>query len=354
MLDINPERPTSLTLRRFLFERPDMTRQKRVVTFAANAPYYLDATDISKLDAYYGLFGKVQPFMDVAARLLFKEIPVPRGSLPVSVTGIGYDLISATSPDPDQTITILLDEPEQQTLETTTTPEAIEPREFKIGDQIQIKTGVILDHNGHPVPDHTPVQFVVSTDGEEILLPKVETDDGVARIAYQIEHTGELELQAIIDPARSEILIINVPILETQPVDLTITPTPSVTPSPTETPTQIIPTPTVTPTPTPSNNQTDIGDWSLAILAASLIGWGAYRSGTILGQVRWGMRWGLSAFIGGLLVYTYISIGMPGSSVILNIAGRWGVSIAILIGSGIGWGIAAIFINGKSSNNDHS
>lgn len=350
MLDIDPERPISLTLRRFLFERPDMTRQKRVVTFAANAPYYLDATDISKLDAYYGLYSKVQPFMDVAARLLFKEIPAPRGALPVSVSGVGYDLISATSPDPERVIPILIDDPDQQSLDTTTTPEVTPTREFQTGEQVQIKTGIILDHNGQAVPDHTPVQFVISTDGEEILLPKVETLEGVARTAFQIEHTGILEIQAIIDPARSEILTIEVPVLETESGIPTGTPTPSDTPTPTVTPTPITPTPTEPSEPPPPHDQTDIGDWSLAMLAASLIGWGAYRSGTLLGQVRWGLKWGLSAFIGGLSVYLYLSIGMPGSSWIMELAGRWGIAIATLAGSGLGWGIAAIFINGKSLN----
>jgi beta-N-acetylhexosaminidase len=73
-LDINPDRPESYALRRFLSERPDLSRDKRVIAFAANAPYYLDATDISKLTAIYGLYSKTPAFVDVAARLLFKEI----------------------------------------------------------------------------------------------------------------------------------------------------------------------------------------------------------------------------------------------------------------------------------------
>jgi len=82
MLDVNENRPESLALERFLSERPDLTRDKRIIVFAANAPNYLDATDISKLTAYFGLFSKSPPFIDIAARLLFKEIAIPSGSLP--------------------------------------------------------------------------------------------------------------------------------------------------------------------------------------------------------------------------------------------------------------------------------
>ena len=44
------------------------------MVFAFNAPYYLDATDISKLTAYYAFYSKINPFIDVAARILFQEV----------------------------------------------------------------------------------------------------------------------------------------------------------------------------------------------------------------------------------------------------------------------------------------
>ena len=110
-LDYSNDRPESQALRRLLSERPDLLRNKRVVVFAINAPYYLDATDISKITAYYGLYSKVTPFAEVAAKVLFQEL-TPSGALPVSVPGIGYDLISATKPDPTQVISLSLDLPE--------------------------------------------------------------------------------------------------------------------------------------------------------------------------------------------------------------------------------------------------
>src|SRR5512133_2113153 len=85
--------------RQLLSGRPDLLRNKKVVVFAFDAPYYLDATDISKISAYYGLYSKSAPFIDVTARILFQELSAT-AALPVSVPGIGYDLSRATAPDP--------------------------------------------------------------------------------------------------------------------------------------------------------------------------------------------------------------------------------------------------------------
>ena len=52
----------------FLAEQQDLLREKRVILFAFGAPYDLDATDISMLTAYYAMYSKQPPFVDVAAR----------------------------------------------------------------------------------------------------------------------------------------------------------------------------------------------------------------------------------------------------------------------------------------------
>jgi beta-N-acetylhexosaminidase len=56
-------------IRRFITERPDLLRNKRVIVFSFDAPYYFDATDISKFTAYYALYSKQPQFVEVAARL---------------------------------------------------------------------------------------------------------------------------------------------------------------------------------------------------------------------------------------------------------------------------------------------
>jgi beta-N-acetylhexosaminidase len=53
----------------FLAQEQDLLRDKRVILFAFGAPTYLDATDISRLTAYYALYSKQPAFVEVAARL---------------------------------------------------------------------------------------------------------------------------------------------------------------------------------------------------------------------------------------------------------------------------------------------
>jgi cysteine synthase len=63
-----------------------------VVALALHAPYYLDATEIGRLSAYYAVYSKVEPSLIAALRAVFQEI-TPVGASPVSVEGIGYDFI---------------------------------------------------------------------------------------------------------------------------------------------------------------------------------------------------------------------------------------------------------------------
>ena len=144
---------------RFLRERSDLLRGKRVILFAFGAPYYFDTTTISKFTAFYALYSKQPQFVDVAARLLFQEL-TPVGKPPVSIPAVGYDLISVMSPNPDQIIPLFLDlDPVPVGTGSPTTPEATPIPLFKIGDTIAIRTGAIFDNNGHPVPDGTVVKF---------------------------------------------------------------------------------------------------------------------------------------------------------------------------------------------------
>ncbi len=347
MLDVHNDREASLALRRFLSERPDLTTQKRVILFAFNAPYYLDATDISKLTAYYGLYGKSSEFVDIAARLLYKEITVPTGAPPVTVQGIGYDLIAVTAPNLEQIIPIVPDTPDagEDASDEPSTPEPTPIPQFEIGDTIPIRTGVIFDHNGNPVPDGTPVQFIFSVAGEESFSAPVETVEGIARITFTVANSGPLEIRAISEPAtQSQPLQFDVP----QPEELEITPTPQPSPTaipPTPTATEIAPamTPVPTPTPTPPHSETDLIDWGTSLAAIVVLSFAAYWLSTLTGQVRWSIRWGLSTMIGGLLFYIFLALKLLGSEVILLSAGRGGILSMVLIGSVVGWGVGLVW-----------
>jgi beta-N-acetylhexosaminidase len=111
-LDADPNRPESGAMVRFLSEMPDMIQDKKTVVFSFNSPYYLDATSISQVTAYFGLYSKQPQFFEIAARLLFQELNASSSS-PVSISGTGYLLEEALQPGVQQTITINLILPDQ-------------------------------------------------------------------------------------------------------------------------------------------------------------------------------------------------------------------------------------------------
>ncbi len=337
MMDVRENNPTSQALSRFLAERPDLFQQKRLVVFAFNAPYFLDATNISKLTAYYGLYSKIPSFVDAAARLLFKELS-PVGVLPVSVPGVGYDLITATSPDPNQIIPLTMDNGEEisSVPATTTTPEPTALPDIRVGDSIAIRTGVILDRNGHPVPDGTPAQFIISTEGVVSAFPQTEvTVGGIARTSIQVTSTGSLEVRVESEPAKqSETLRFDIPQENGNLTTTTPTEEPVQTIEPTLTSTSL-PPPVSTPQP-PMQDSLTLIDWLVAVFLAIAISFGSYRLAALMGQVRWGIRSGFFALIGGLIGYCYLALSLPGSAEMLASIGGWGVLLVTGLGSAIG------------------
>ncbi len=346
MRDVRTTRSTSLAVRQFLKERPDLLRNKRLIAFALNAPYYLDATDISKLTAYYGLYDRSPAFLEVAARVLFQEA-TPEGALPVSVAGVGYDLIVATSPEPNQVIPLAVDQPETTaqgggTLIPTAVPT------FRVGDTLPLRTGVIYDHNRNLVPDGTVVRFLFTTGGKEggTVQYETETRAGVGRASYRIQNPGLLEIRVVSDPAMvSQVLQLDVQRDEAVAVTA-IAPTAVIataTPEPSSTPVLATPVPQVTPKP-PEPAGPQAFDWLLAALVmaagVAVLLWGAGR----WTAPRWGVRWALSAWTGGALAYLYLALGLPGSAaVIAKLGASGGAALVSLFGMLVGWGCGLLW-----------
>jgi beta-N-acetylhexosaminidase len=334
LVDVSSENPSSQALSRFLAERPDLFRQKNLVVFAFDAPYYLDATEISKLGAYYGLYSKIPQFVDTAARILFGEIPAPTGDLPVSVSGINYDLITATSPDPEQIIELVIDVPEAN----VGTPVPTQIPQLTIGDLIPVRTGIILDHNGHPVPDGTIVDFILSAGLNELATQKETTQNGIARTTFLIEESGTIVIHARSDPAiESNILQFDIPPEGIPTIEFVITQFPTETPTSEPETTEIISTDT-TPVPPLPPGSTGFADWLIAAGVSIGIGAAIYWLTTTFGLLRWGIRSGLFAIIGGLLAYMYIAMRLPGSEQLLSVPGAWGILLVTILGTSIGWG----------------
>ena len=344
MQNENPSIPQSLALRKFLDDRPDLYQQKNLVVFALNAPYFLDATDISKLTAYYGLFSHTPAAIDIAARLLFKDIP-PNGASPVSISGAGYDINTITFPDPNQAIVLFLDNGEAETSNGNGTVTPAPAPQFKIGDVIALRTGVILDKKGHRVPDRTIVRFVV-TRGEGLIAQIVEseTSNGIARASIRVETGGLIQIRAESDMARTENpLVFEIPV-EAAPTPAQETPTqqPTETPTPTSTVTPTA-TPEPTSTPVPPRDQTNLSEWTLAFIITMMVGISTYWASSMFWQVRWGLRAGFLVLIGGLAAYSYIALGMPGSKPLVQEMGTRGVILVTLSGAAIGAALSGVW-----------
>jgi beta-N-acetylhexosaminidase len=334
LADVSSENPASTALSRFLAERPDLFRQKKLVVNAFDAPYYLDATEISKLSAYYGLYSKIPQFVDTAARILFGEIPAPSGDLPVTVSGINYDLISAMSPDPEQIIELFMDIPEAN----LGTPVPTQMPQLTIGDLIPVRTGVIQDHNSHPVPDGTIVEFSLSDGLNELAFQRESTQDGIARTTFLVEESGTIVIHARSDPAiESNFLQFDIPPEGVPTIEFVITqfPTETATAEPGATAT-IVPVSTQTPSEPPGT--TGILDWGIATGISIAIGAVIYWFTTTFGHLRWGVRSGLLAIIGGVIAYMYIAMSLPGSEELLSIPGAWGILMVTVFGAALGWG----------------
>jgi beta-N-acetylhexosaminidase len=323
-------------LRRFFSERPNLIRNKNVILFSFTAPYYLDATDISKLTAYYSLYSKQQPFVDVAVRLLFQQIS-PAGAPPVSIPAVGYDLIIATSPDPAQVIPLALDLPEASETPLAGTPTVVptETPAYKIGDTIAVRAGPILDHNGHTVPDGTIARFVLSTRDESgAILQQVDsiTGQGVARASFLIDKPGQVEIRVSSEPA----VISGAIQFDASDTGVAVT---VVAPVVTSAPEIVIPTPTVlvendlySPEGYPR-----LGAWLLVLLALAGGAMLVYWAVNSLVGARWAVRFALSAVVGGLLSYNYLALGFPGAAEwIASDGGAYGILLLVFGGELLG------------------
>ncbi len=325
----DPNRPASNVLHRLISERPQLVRDKKVIAFAFNTPYRLDATDISNLTAYYGVYSKINSFVEIAVRILFQEIH-PQGASPVSVPGIAYDVNFVTSPDPQSPIKLTIDWNENQQPTTQGQPTSVPA--FFIGDSIPLKAGVILDHNGHLVPDGTVVKFIFNLTGEKRVTQQIEsvTKEGIARINFRIQDPGMLEIKVNSDPAyNSDILL------------LEITPGKSIIVSAV--------TPTVIPTspPSPSDVLDDLSksqkwvmtkdqtEWLVVFSFLWLLAGLLLLIGNRFSSIAWGIRAGLSAVIGGFFAYLWLILGFFGNFLLNNRPLLFTI-IVVIIGAAVG------------------
>ena len=339
----------SQALSRFLAQRPDLASQSEVVVLAFDAPYFLDSTEISKLSAYYGIYSRTGAFVDAAARALFLESPL-LGAPPVSIEGIQFDLFTQTQPTPDQIIELFLVIGEE-----IEAPSSQEPLASAIGDTLRLQTGIIVDRNGRAVPDGTLVRFILRNrvQGTVTILGDRPTTGGIAQLDYVLDasmgpgqfritaESGEATVSQEVDivieeDAQLAIIIPTAAPTETATVAPTLTPTPEPTATPEPPPTAVTPPPPST----PEEPGWLIGLSEIRSLLGVLAGLLAVGFAAVmldrLGQPTPAQRvrrllWGL---VGGLLLYNYYVLEMPGAGLLSGLGNTAGLVLVVLGGAG--------------------
>jgi beta-N-acetylhexosaminidase len=317
MLDVDPEAyPSSDAVKTLLRNRYDSLRNKKLVVFGFNTPYFFDETEISQLTAYYNFYSKGQTYLETAARLLFQQFE-PSGASPVGIPAIGpLDL----SPDPAQIIQL---EPVYKidtngnNIPVESSEEPITSLDLKVGEGILLRTGVILDKNGHPVPDGTLVNFYRYYPLLDLpLAPQsVGTVGGVAKISIIKDRDTPLQVRASSNLATQSVTFnIGPGIVDTPTPTPTFTPFPTDTPTSTTTPT-ITSTPSATPEPSPTPDLTSLStleppvrpinymDLVYSMLATLVIGGIAFTLGSERLLLEERLRSALVAVACGLVGY---------------------------------------------------
>lgn len=331
--DSNSGQPQLIS--RLLRERSDLFLNKKLILFSFGAPYYFDATTLSRFNAYYAMYSKQPEFVDVAVRLLFQEL-TPIGASPVSIPAVGYELIDVTTPDPNQVIPIFLDfgaVPVDPSGLITPAPTPLPL--FRIGDTIDIRTGSIRDHNGKQVPDGTVVQFSMRLTGEGGgILQQVEsvTTDGVARASFGLDNPGLLEIRVVSEPAViSEVLQLDVSTSGEVAV-IVVTPELTQLTDPTPTPAAVVlENPYIT-----LDGYPRFSAWAVAmimiVLGAAMLYWVLSR----FALNRFTVRLSLGMLLGGLLAYNLLAFGVFNLPDWLMNVGVNGVIYATMFGQALG------------------
>jgi beta-N-acetylhexosaminidase len=334
-------------LQDILSQRPDIIQKRNWIVFAMGAPYYLDSTEISKLHGYFGMYSKVPACLSTVARMLFEPAALS-GSSPVSINEIGYNLLTILSPDTKQIISLYLSAQQgfkpipTPTISISTLPAVSLPAftksdtpmpQYRKGNTIWLSTGIIVDHNKHPVPDGTVIRFRLEYPDEHIppLLIDGTTQGGIAEVQYVIERNGTLLISAYSEPEPHSV-ILQLIIGNSSSSVTTITPT-----SPFDITPAHAPTATITPIPTPVPPQFPAArmGWSAfvaALLVLAILAAIAYFLHRPMRMPISPMRVLLAVCAGGLLGYDYVAYGLPGTATLQGTS----ILIAGVIGTGIG------------------
>ena len=333
MLDIAPQTfPHSAAVKRLLSDHSKLIDDPHLIVFALQAPYYLDATEMSKLTTYFGVYSKTTPFLESAVHALFRRYS-PIGAPPVDVPGTRFERVAdRLQPDPAIPIPISLETSDGTALTSSMSTASEEDRpEIATSTLLRLRIGPVLDRNGHQVPDGTVVTFDLRYEGEEValMMEPAQTRRGMAVREITPERSGILRISASAGQASTghEIAVVVIsPNLPDAPS--------SDTPANSEADLSTVPPADELPEEVRSTRSRRVDIGTLAIALATLI---ITVSLLLIVQVRvlprttlvHNMLW---ATIFGLAGYVLYGIGLfPGGDWLAELPGRVGTSITVFV-----------------------
>jgi beta-N-acetylhexosaminidase len=199
MLDVDSIRyPHSDAVKRFLSQRSDQYMGKHLVVLAFQGPNFLDATEISKLNGYYGIFSKTQPSLESTVRAIFRAY-TPVGAPPVSVPGTRFaNLPERLQPDPARTLNMRIFSPEGELLVASIDSGSAPLPQVNVDSRIRVQVGPIYDINGKPLHDGSLVEIVLSYDGDDgsAKVESARTRSGTAVQDIVLDRSGLLQVTA--------------------------------------------------------------------------------------------------------------------------------------------------------------
>ncbi|HXF64438.1 MAG TPA: hypothetical protein VNK95_22600, partial [Caldilineaceae bacterium] len=336
MLNVDTARhPNSDVLKRFLRQRGNQLASKHIAVLALHAPYFLDATEISKLNGYYGVYSRTQPFLESAVRGLFRAF-TPTGAPPVSVPGTRFgSLAERLAPDPARPIDLQLLSAAGEALAGE---EGMAQPVVAVGQGIRVAAGPVMDRNGALVRNGTPVELTLAypdnPDATEVLV--VPTQNGIAMRDVVLSQGGMVRVSARAGDALStEELLLSV-----QAPPAVVENTAALSPALSVTSTQITTAETVAPpgamgaSPVTGLNGRRINLVSLAVALLTMI---ATSSLLLIVQVRvlprqtlvHSLLWAINCGLGGYILY---GLGLvPGGSWLEGSLQVWGAGLVVFI-----------------------
>ena len=330
MLDVDPTTyPNSDVVKQFLRLRGAQLATKHIIVLALHAPYFLDATEISKLNGYYGVYGKTQPFLESAVRALFRAY-TPSGAPPVSVPGTRYGtLAERLKPDPARPIDLLALGPDGTVLAGADEEAAPLPT-IEAGAMVRIQAGPVYDHNGKVVRNGTVVDVTLAYEDDPTAqtVERVPTQNGLALRDITVTRGGTVHVTAATGGAVSteEVafgvlappVAVAAPMTQTIPVTQTavITPTTATGPPPTA----------------PDDDSINLVSFLIALttmtMALSLLLVVQVRvvpRRTLVHSLLWAVNFGLAAYIAYSLGW------LPGGAWLQSSLKVWGGGLVVLI-----------------------